>query len=214
MNRFLLADDHSIVRVGIKNLIRDTYMNAVIDEVADGYELTEACKTNTYHLVVLDVNMPEMDFATVIPWIKSTHPPCRILVFTTYPAGTYGVRSIQAGADGFLNKSAGHQEILRAIQTLLSGKNYIPVELSEVMVTQWQQQSDKSQDNNPLLKLSMREMEIARLMKKGVSLPEIGKQLNLGYSTVVTYKKRIFRKLQVENVLALARTLQLHGLDE
>lgn len=207
MKRFLLADDHSIVRTGIKILIQDHYVNPVIDEAADGNEISDYFKNHRYDLAIIDINMPETDFVTLIPWIRATDPDCRILVFTTYPAASYGVRSIHAGADGFMNKTAANEDIVKAIQTLLAGKKYIVPELADILISPHQ----GIPDSNPVHTLSSREMEIARLMQNGLSLPEIGKQLNLGYSTIVTYKNRIFTKLKVKNVLSLARLLELYG---
>ncbi|WP_276483834.1 response regulator transcription factor [Paraflavitalea pollutisoli] len=207
MKHFLLADDHSIVRSGIKNLLREQFIQPAIDEASDGYEIAELIKSNHYDLAILDINMPDTDFASLIPWIKTTDPECRMLIFTTYPAHTYGVRSLQSGAHGFLNKSATNEQIVQAINTILEGKKYIGSELAEIMVNQLQ----GNQEANPLNQLSTREMEIARLLQKGTSLPEIGRLLNIGYSTVVTYKNRIFDKLHVENLLSLVKLLEANG---
>jgi two-component system invasion response regulator UvrY len=207
MIKILLADDHSIVRSGVKNLLTEHIMDLKVDEAGDGYEATELIKMHHYDLVLLDINMPEVDVLSLIPWIHAVNAACKVLVFTTYPAKTYGVRSLQSGAYGYLSKTASNEEIIRAINTVLNGKRYISTELSDLMVGQIQ-----GKDNADLLNLlSAREMEISRLLQQGNSLPEIGKQLNIGYTTVVTYKNRIFKKLQINNILSLARLMQEHG---
>lgn len=210
MIHVLLADDHSIVRSGIKSLLSDTYPQIGIDEAGDGFEIAENIKAQHHDLLLLDINMPDTDFLSLIPWIQVVDPDCKVLVFSSYPAKTYGVKSMQCGAFGFLSKTASNEEILRAINLLLNGRRYISAELAELMLDQVQ----GTQEPDPLSLLSLREVEIVRLLLKGQSLPEIGRQLHLGYTTVVTYKNRIFRKLRIDNILALARLLQAAGLSD
>lgn len=208
--QILLADDHSVVRSGIKSMLLAHYQEVVIYEAGDGAEIAEEIKTRHHDLVVVDINMPKTDFLSLIPWILIVDPPCKVLVFSSYTAKAYGVKSLQSGAYGFLNKSAPNDEILRAVDLLLQGRKYFSAELGDIMVDQVK----GVPDCNPITVLSIREMEVARLLFKGLSLSDIGEQLNLGYTTVVTYRQRIFKKLQIDNVVALARLLQASGITE
>jgi two-component system invasion response regulator UvrY len=208
MIRILLADDHVIVRSGIKGILSNFYPQLEIEEAGDGFEITEYVKSGHHDLILLDINMPHTDYVSLIPWIKIVDPACKVLVFSSFPSKTYGVKCIQCGAFGYLHKSAPGEEIMKAVDMLLNGRRYISPELAELMMDRVQ----GVQESNPVHLLSAREVEISRLLLQGNSLPEIGKILHLGYTTVVTYKNRIFSKLQVDNVLALERVLKDSGL--
>jgi two-component system invasion response regulator UvrY len=209
MIRILLADDHNIVRSGIKGILASRYESVEIDEAANGLEIAEYAKTGLHDLLLLDINMPDTDFLSLIPWIKLVDPGCKVLVISSYPPKLYGVASIRCGAYGYLCKTAPNEEILKAVEFILNGRRYISQELADLMVDQTQGVTE----TNPIDHLSVREIEISRLLLQGFSLPDIGRRLHLGYTTVVTYKNRIFNKLQIDNVLALDRTLKNYGFN-
>lgn len=205
---FLLADDHSIVRLGIKSLIKEHFFVNLICEAENGTELVALTRQYDFDLVMLDINMPDTDFPGLMNWLRATRPESQVLVFTTHPEEIYGVRSIQLGASGFLHKTAPDSEIIQAIQRLLENRKYISAELAELL-------AEKSYDKksaNPFDGLSAREMEIAVLLDKGISLPDICRQLNIQYSTANTYKRRIFEKLNVFNLVSLTRLMRSYGL--
>jgi two-component system invasion response regulator UvrY len=207
MIRILLADDHNIVRSGVKSILANRYDPVEIDEAADGFEVAEYIKSGHYDLVLLDINMPDTDFLSLIPWIKLMDTGCKVLVFSSYPSKLYGLASIRCGAYGYLCKTAPNEEIVKAVGIILNGRRYISQEVADLMADQTQGVAE----SNPISHLSVREIEISRLLLQGISLPDISRRLHLGYTTVVTYKNRIFDKLQIDNVLALDRVLKHYG---
>ncbi len=200
----LIADDHSIIRSGIRSLIKTSLGITKIDEAANEREIAEKVKGRSYKLIFLDINMPGSDFVSMMSWLRTTTPETHILVFTTYPEDIYGKRALQLGARGFLRKTATNEEILRAFKTVLSDKIYINDELQGLLAGA----GDADKQANPFDRLSARELEIALLIHKGRSLPEICQLLNIQYSTANAYKGKIFEKLEVHNAVTLSRLIK------
>src|SRR4051794_6285466 len=132
MSNILLADDHSIVRSGIKALIKANFNGIKIDEAADDMEVVKAVKANNYHLIMLDINMENSDFVKLMEWLNATAPETPVLILSMYAEDLYGLRSLQLGAKGYLRKTASDEEIALAIRTVLDGKKYINAALAEI----------------------------------------------------------------------------------
>ena len=209
MNNFLLADDHGIVRSGIKALLKEHFKIDKIDEAEDENEIMQRVKGFEYDLILLDINIPGTDFPRLMDWLNTVSPDTRVLVFSMHPENIYGVRCLQLGAWGYLRKTASDEEIITAIRRVLEGRKYISPIVAELL----SQKADKKKMTNPFHNLSSRELEIASLLNKGKSLPEICTVLNIGYSTVNTYKRRLFEKLMVPNVLSLSRLMQTFNFE-
>ena len=133
MKNILIADDHSIVRSGIKEIILKNFSVAKIDEAANENEIVPYVKSTFYDMIVLDINMPNTDFVKLINWLTVTSPKASILVFSMHPEDVYAERCLQLGAKGFLHKAASNDEILIAITRVLSGKTYISSTLAEIL---------------------------------------------------------------------------------
>ena len=209
MKNFLIADDHSIVRSGIKEIILKNLPVTKIDEASKEDEIVHYVKSNFYDLIVLDINMPDTDFVKLIDWLHVTSPKTNILVFSMYPEEIYGERCLQLGAKGFLHKTASNTEILSALTQVINGKKYIGATLAEKL----QKRNSETEITNPFRALSSRELEIAILINKGHSLPEICTILNIQYSTANTYKRRIFEKLDINSTLTLSRLMQTFNME-
>lgn len=205
----LIADDHEIVRVGIKTLIGEHLPVKRVDEAGTEMEIIQHIKTNFYDLILLDINIPGCDFIKLLDWLSITSHESAILIFTMHAEEVYGKRCMQMGAKGFLHKTASNGEIISAITSVLEGKKYINAHLKEIL----NQSKGESAAGNPFSKLSARELEIALLINKEVSLPEICSILNIQYSTANTYKRRIFEKLSVYNTLSLSRLIQTYKIE-
>jgi len=210
MRNILLADDHSIVRSGIKSMIRDKIGNFNIDEAENENDIVTAVKSCNYDLVILDINMGDYDFVKLMEWLSFTSSDTSILIFSMHPEAIYGLRCLQLGAKGYLHKTASDEEIVIAINTVLNGKKYINAALAEIL----SQSSEDKNTGNPFQSLSSREIEIALLLNSGKSLPEICTILNIQYSTANTYKRRIFEKLHVNSILSLSRLMQTYNIQE
>lgn len=199
----LICDDHSIVRSGVKALIKDHLPVQRIDEAGDDTQLAQLVRSFTYDLIMLDINIPGVDFMHQMDWLKIMVPTTKVLIFTTHPEEIYGRRSLQLGAKGYLNKAATNIEIIHAVTKVLQGVTYISNNLRAILSLD----PDDEKDKNPFDKLSVRELEIAILINEGQSLPKICSTLNIQYSTANTHKRRIFEKLNVNSTLALSRLM-------
>ena len=204
MKKILLADDHSIVRSGVRSLIEDNFLERQVDEAETEDEIVRHLKATDYDLVVLDINIPNTDFTRLMNWISVAAPGVKVLVFSMHPEDIYGNRCLQMGAKGYLHKTATNAEILMAIRRILDGKKYISQHLAEILSDS---DPDKKRDN-PFNNLSAREMEMIKHLNDGKSLPEICTILKIQYSTANTFKRRIFEKLQVDSVLSLSRLMK------
>src|SRR6478735_10469242 len=121
MKKMLLADDHTIVRSGIKLLIEDSEIQIQIDEAGTEGEIVEKIKNNVYDLIVLDIGIPDTDFTSLMQWVTNIAPNSSLLIFSMQPEEIYGIRCLQAGAKGYLRKSASNEEIITAIKRVLNG---------------------------------------------------------------------------------------------
>jgi len=209
MKNILLADDHSIVRMGVKSLLQKGLPEYIVDEAENETEIEMQVKQKKYQLIILDIDIPQGDFVKLMHWLLTISPDVNILIFSMHEESIYGQRCLQLGARGYLHKSASDSVILNAINRVLSGKKYISPDLAELL------SDNKTSDTtlNPLLKLSIREMEIVMLLNKGRTLAEICEVLKIQYSTVSTFKRRIMEKLNIKNMHSLYKFMQSYNLD-
>lgn len=202
--KILIADDHSVVRQGVSLMLRDAFDDIEIEQADSFYETLIAVKEDTFDLLLLDINLPGGNNASMISDVKGINKDINILMFSAYEEEHYALRYMQEGAKGYINKLSSEEKIIEAVRTVLNGNVYVGEflknEYSKGVIT-----------NNPLDVLSRRELEIARLLIKGEGNLEISNQLNIGMSTVSTYKSRIFEKLGVTNVVALAEKFSLYN---
>lgn len=197
--RFLLIDDHVVVRSGLKLILSDLYKPCTIDEAEDGESAHIKLKLHDYDLVILDIKMPDTNTLMLMEYIHNAYPQLKVLVFSMNSESIYAKRFLTAGAKGFINKVAPLDEIVKAINLVLSGKKYI----SETLIESLAEQGNRSQKTNLFDTLSPREFEIANLLLAGNGISQIAHQLNLQVSTVGTHKARIFEKLKVGNLIEL-----------
>ncbi|GAO41088.1 response regulator [Flavihumibacter petaseus] len=205
----LIADDHSIVRSGVKALIKQHIDQAQVEEASDENEITEKIRSRSFRLLVLDINIPGSDFTNLMEWLRHVAPETGILIFSTYNEDIYGKKCLQMGARGYLRKTAANAEILEAIRTVLEGGYYISGQLQALL----QENGDEQPEVSPLGKLSAKELEIALLIQKGHSLPEICNLLKIQYSTANTYKRRVFEKLKVHNGVGLSQLMKTFHIE-
>jgi two-component system invasion response regulator UvrY len=205
MKNILLVDDHAIVRKGIKSIIAEHLPSNEVDEAGSEQEIIQRMKQKQYHLILLDLQIPDTDFSKLMEWIQVRSPEANILIFSLHAEEMYGLRCLHMGAKGFLSKSASNEEIIYAISKVLNGEKYLSQKLSELLIDS---AYNPNAPENPFDRLSQREMEIVTQLEKGKSLTEISQILKIQYSTVNTYKRRIFEKLNVRSVLDLAKMVQ------
>jgi len=194
-NRVLIADDHTIVRSGMKLIIQDLRPLTVFDEASNGDQVISCVKKNDYEMIVLDMNMPDTDSITLVTNLFAYREQCKILIYSMNSEDLYAKRFIKLGVLGYLNKESGSEEIRKAITSVLRGEVYISKKLRKDLSEDLKKGAD-----NPFEKLSDREIQTVKYLLNGYSLLEIRKILNIHSSTVGTYKTRIFEKLKIRTV--------------
>jgi two-component system invasion response regulator UvrY len=208
MKKFLLIDDHVVVRSGIRILLSEIYKPSEIHEAHDGESALEKIRENKYDLVMLDIQMPKTDTFGLMEFFKVKYPDLKVLVFSMSPENIYAKRFLKAGAKGFLSKDAPLEEIKKAINLVLNDKKYISESLIEMLA----EGGGKGSDENLFNSLSAREFEIVSLLLTGQTISQIGNTLHLQVSTIGTHKARIFEKLKVSNILELKELANTYNL--
>ncbi|MBP3943250.1 response regulator transcription factor [Sphingobacteriaceae bacterium WQ 2009] len=211
MKRVLIADDHSIVRLGASVIIKENFPTAVITQAQDYIEVEKLLKMQDFDLLLLDINMPGGNNIKVINEILSLQPDVKILIFSSYDESLYALRYIEAGAVGYLNKNTAMAELANAIQTIKERGRYMSNEVKDLYVQKLTQTKSQLQSRNPLAKLSNREVDVAKHLIQGLGIIEVSLALNLSASTISTYKSRIFEKLNVTNIPELIQLYRLHA---
>ena len=209
MQKILLADDHVIIRSGIKMMIENFLPQSNIDEAGDGNTAFEKIKANDYDLIILDVNMPNTDSFGLISNILAVKPDAKILMFSMNSEEMYAKRYLKMGALGYIRKDKEESEIQKAITAVMNNTRYLSKEMNDKILKDYF--TDKT-DANPFDKLSPREFEIVQQLIRGNSIGEICEDLKLQSSTVGTYKARIFEKLNCTNIIDLSDLARLHHI--
>ena len=201
MIRVLVADDHAIVREGLKQIVVDTDDIVVAGEASDGQEVLDKALENDYDVVLLDITMPKRTGLDVIKELKIRRPDLRILVLTVHREEQYAVRVLKAGASGYLTKESIPKELVAAIRKIALGGKYVSSSLAEKLVFDLETGAGQ-----PLHQaLSDREYQVMCLLASGKTARQIADELLLGITTVNTYRYRIMRKIQVKNNAELIR---------
>ncbi|MCX6314780.1 MAG: response regulator transcription factor [Sphingobacteriales bacterium] len=208
MKKFLLVDDHIVVRSGIKTLLTDIYQPAEVHEAFDGDSTIAKLKENRYDLVMLDIQMPNTDSLALMKYIHENYPETKVLIFSMSAENIYAKRFMKDGAFGFISKEAPLDEITRAINIILNNRKYI----SETLIDKLAEDSLSGNPVNPFDRLSPKEFEIASLLLSGKTLSDISHSLNIHTSTAGTHKARLFEKLEVNNILELSELAKAYNV--
>jgi two-component system, NarL family, invasion response regulator UvrY len=207
--KFLLVDDHAIVRKSLQNIILNEFPSATCTECIDGASCIEAVKKEKFDLIILDINLPDSDGVTLTEWIKSQEPTQYILIFSSNPASLYAKKLFQMGIMGYLNKQTNLGDIATAIRTILiQKKQFIDEEFKAILAKDFLSQHS----SNPIEDLTTKELVIAQLIANGKNFDEIAAQLNIEPSTIRTYKSKIFQKMDVTNLPEFLAKAQLYKL--
>lgn len=207
-NRVLVADDHTIVRSGIKLILQDLLPSTIIDEASNGNEVISLVKKNGYTLIVLDINMPDTDSITLVTNLFAYREQCKILIYTMNSEELYAKRFIKLGVRGYLSKESQAGEIRKAIDSVLNGEIYVSKKVKKDLSEDLKKGAD-----NPFQKLSDREIQTVKYLLHGYSLPEIKKILNIHSSTIGTYKTRIFEKLKIKTLRELNELAKMYRME-
>ncbi|SMC82554.1 response regulator [Sporomusa malonica] len=196
--RIVIADDHAVLRSGLKALLNCSPLFDVIGEAGDGQQAFTMVEDLRPDVLLLDISMPVMSGVDCIKEIKSRGLPCRILVLTMYDDNEYIKEVMRAGADGYVLKKSADTELVEGIIKIHSGKKYLNESMSQTLLNSLLQVNDEKHDQrDPYTLLSSRERQVLRLLAQGHTNSEIAEQLSLSAKTVDTYRSRIMNKLNV-----------------
>ena len=201
MLKILIADDHAIVRKGLKQILVEEYPSVVIGEVADTEGLLTEIINDSWNIVICDMNMPGRSGLDALNQLKQVAPHVPVLIMSMYPEDQYALRAIKAGAAGYLEKETIHDNIIKAIQTVQLGKKFITPSVAEKLADAFNSNSNKQ----PHELLSDREFDVFKLLASGKSVSEIAGQLSLSTTTVSTYRSRILEKMGIRSNAELTR---------
>lgn len=211
MKRILIADDHSIVRLGASMIIKECIPNTDIQQAQTYDEVYNHLRKEPFDLLLLDINMPGGNNIKVVKKLLDIQPAVKILVFSSYEESIYALRYIDAGACGYLNKTTAMSELKNAIESIMTRGKYMSDTVKELYIQKLTTSKSSFVKNNPLHKLSNREMDVAKHLTKGLGILEVAKLMELSSSTVSTYKSRVFEKLNVGNIPELIELFKLHS---
>lgn len=206
--RILLADDHALLRRGLKECLREFLVEDGLTphfaETASAQNAIERIRTETWDLVILDLNLPDMPGLEVLRVLKSLQPTLAVLVVSIYAEEHYATRAVRAGALGYLTKETGPQELRAAVSRILQGENYVPPTQTDPLHDTLSNRNALCADALPAL-LSDREIEVLQWIAQGRRLTEIAEHLNLSIKTVSTYRARLLIKLGMRTTAELIR---------
>ncbi len=199
--RILIADDHAIVRRGLKQILTEQYPFVDIGEAGDAESLIALAIKETWDVVICDMNMPGRSGLDALQQLKQLIPKLPVLIMSMYPEEQYAVRVLKAGASGYLGKETIHDDLVRAIETVISGKKFITPGIADKLANSFGVTTDL-----PLHELlSDREFDVFKLLAAGKSISDIATQLSLSATTVSTYRSRIMEKMNMRNNAELTR---------
>lgn len=201
MIRILIADDHAIVRRGMKQILLEQYPSADIAEAGDAETLVAKVIEGGWDIVITDMNMPGRSGLDALHQIKQIDPALPVLIMSMYPEDQYALRVIKAGASGYLGKETIHDNLVHAIETVRKGKRFITPSIAEKLADAF----DTAKKSALHELLSDREFDVFKLLASGKSVSDIATQLSLSPTTVSTYRSRILEKMQMKSNAELAR---------
>jgi two-component system invasion response regulator UvrY len=208
MIKILIADDHAIVREGLKQILAETLDMVVADEATTGNEVLEKVLENEYDVVILDISMPGRDGVDILKQLKGHNPRLPILVLSMHSEDQYAVRVLKAGAAGYMTKESAPEDLITAIRRIATGRKYISSSLAEKLAFDLERDSKKPSHET----LSDREYQVMCMIASGKRAQEIAEELCLSVKTVSTYRARILEKMKMKNNAELMRYAIRYGL--
>ncbi|HYA85966.1 MAG TPA: response regulator transcription factor [Nitrospirota bacterium] len=195
MIRILIADDHAIVRKGLKQILAETSDMVVTGEASNGYEVLEKVRNGHFDVLLLDISMPGRSGLDILKELKAERPKLPVLVLSMYPEEQYAIRVLKAGASGYLTKESAPDELVVALRKVAQGKKYVSPSLAEKLAFDLEMDTTK-----PLHEmLSDREYQVLCMVASGKTVGEIAENLSLSAKTISTYRARILDKMNMKN---------------
>ena len=199
MIRILVADDHTVVRRGLRQILLEGFPGAFVEEVGDAEDLIKNVVKSTWDVVISDLSMPGRSGLDALQQIKQLHPNLPVLILSIHPEEQYALRVLKSGASGYLSKDMAPDELVNAVKKVMLGKKYITAAVAEKLAATLDQDHNK-----PLHEyLSDREFNVLKMLAAGRSVSEIAESLFLSVTTVSTYRSRIMAKMNLKNIILL-----------
>jgi len=193
MSKILIADDHAMVRAGLRQFLAEDRSITEIGEAASGNETLDQLRSGSWDLVILDINMPDRSGLDILRYVRASYPDTKVLVLSGFPERQYAINVLKAGAGGYLPKECAPEELLKATRAVMQGRRYVSANLAELLL------SDLNGDNDQPLhrRLSEREFQIFCKLAAGRAVSSIAGELCLSVKTVSTYRTRILEKMNL-----------------
>jgi two-component system invasion response regulator UvrY len=208
MIRVLIADDHALIRRGLKQVLQEGLGGVTIGEAQDAREALDQIMKHAWDVVVMDITMPGRSGLDILKDIKLAKPSMPVLILSMHPEDQFAVRVLKSGAAGFIPKESAPEELIKAIRKVLAGGRYVTASFAEKMAFDLSSHSDKP----PHETLSDREFQVMRLIASGKQVGQIAEQLSLSVKTVSTYRARVLEKMRLQNNAELTHYAIKHQL--
>jgi DNA-binding NarL/FixJ family response regulator len=208
MKRILVADDHAMVRKGIRETLEEELGNLQFGEAGNSQQALDLVWKEKWDLVMLDINMEQRSGLETLEEIRKARPKLPVLILSMYPVGEFGVRALKLGAAGYINKQSAPEELVAAVRSVLAGRRYISAALADRLAADVQRGAE-----TPLHQtLSTREYQVMLMIARGMTLKEIAADLSISAKTVGTYHLRILAKMGLSNDIQITRYALLNKL--
>jgi two-component system invasion response regulator UvrY len=206
--QILIADDHPIVRMGLRQILEETMGSIDVDEAENGQSALDKAAKQHYDIMLLDIAMPGLNGLDALKLLKTQCPKLPVLMLSMYPEDLYAVRALRAGAAGYLTKSSAPDELFSAIEKILSGKKFVSASLAERLALELEGNNRERPHEN----LSDREYQVMLLIASGKTISDIAQDLSLSVKTVSTYRTRVLEKMNMKSNAELIHYALKSGL--
>lgn len=208
MTKILIVDSHPIVRKGLELFLSSKPDLKIVGSLSSGIEIFEFMRNHEVDVIISEVDLPELNGITALRAIKKENKSVNVLMFSHQPEEIYAISTLKAGASGYLHKTASVEEIEAAIRKIITGE----ISLSEKMDKHYRYEDTRKSRSRMFKKLSTREVEVLKLLSIGRKNKEVAQELDINEKTVSTYKARLFKKLNVSNIVDLIHQAKHHNL--
>jgi len=208
MKRILVADDHAIVRKGLKETLEEELGDLQFGEAGNSQQALDQVWKEDWDLVMLDINMDQRSGLEVLEEIRKARPKLPVLILSMYPVEEFGVRALKLGASGYINKQSAPEELVEAVRSVLAGRRYISAALADRLAADAQRGAETPSHHT----LSTREYQVMLMIARGMTLKEIAADLSISAKTVGTYHLRILAKMGLSNDIQITRYALLNKL--
>ncbi|HJV80121.1 response regulator transcription factor [Noviherbaspirillum sp.] len=210
MIRIIIADDHELIREGIKKIIRSSRDMRVVGEAGDVDGFLTLATQHAPDIAILDIGLPGYDGLEGLAEVRLRFPDMPVLILSMHPEERFAIRALKAGAAGYITKAMAAEELIKAIRKVMSGGSYVSPRLAELLALEVRESHDAALHES----LTVRELQIASLIASGKQIKQIAAELSISISSVNTYRLRIFKKMGLSSNASLIRYAVKHGLVE